>query len=341
MEKYQELESRWSGWNDLDPEGMVACSSGTAALHLAVEAIAPEDCDDCQAPATVLVPDYTMVAVARGVSLASRLAVFGDCDPNTLTLHPSAIPKAHKTEHTHLKMAIAVHTYGNVCDVDRMARLCGKKDILLVEDIAEAHGHSPHPDTAAACWSFYKNKIVAGEEGGAVWFKDAKVAAKARRLRSLGFTEAHDYTHEPYGHNYRMSNAHASLILDSLDRVGDNLEQRWWQWTRYHDEVPEKFRTATPTHPWVYTVRVPGMTHARREEAVRALQKHGVPARFGFRPMTTQEEYEDLETPPTDNPVSYKAWREVFYVGLVPEADRDRVKSWADLLVKVLGYAAA
>lgn len=74
MEPYQLLEREFAEWNDLDPAGMVACSSGTAALHLALEAFRlPQG-------SKVIVPDYTMVAVPRAVTMAGLKPVFADCD---------------------------------------------------------------------------------------------------------------------------------------------------------------------------------------------------------------------------------------------------------------------
>ena len=77
MEPYQQLEREWAEWNHLDPAGMVVCSSGTAALHLALEAL-------CLGGAEIIVPDYTMIACARAVTLAGCTPVFVDCDERLL-----------------------------------------------------------------------------------------------------------------------------------------------------------------------------------------------------------------------------------------------------------------
>lgn len=75
LEPYQLLERRWAEFNGLDPAGMVACSSGTAALHLALEALPVE---------RVFLPDLTMVACARAVVMAGLEPVFVDCDERLL-----------------------------------------------------------------------------------------------------------------------------------------------------------------------------------------------------------------------------------------------------------------
>jgi perosamine synthetase len=211
VEPYQELEQQWARWNSLDPAGMVVCSSGTAALHLALEAM------QLSAGSKVIVPDFTMIACARAVTLAGLEPVLVDCTEHDLSidcdLASSAVRKYHQ-----VRAIMPVHIYGRRCPMNKITGIARCEGLYVVEDLAEAHGILPHPDTDAACWSFYKNKIIHGEEGGAVWFRSEERARHARSLRSLGFTEAHDFTHIPRGHNYRMSNAHASLVLDCLDR---------------------------------------------------------------------------------------------------------------------------
>jgi perosamine synthetase len=176
----------------------------------------------------------------------------------------------------------------------------------VVEDLAEAHGVKPDPCSFAACWSFYKNKIVAGEEGGAVAFKDKGDADKARQLRSLGFTDAHDFDHVPRGHNYRMSNVHAELILDSLHLVNTNRAERHVI-ERWHDEaVPAEWKMPPRDEAWVYDVRVPNSI-----AAIKELNANGIMARHAFKPMSQQAEFK------TDRVPGARAWlasREVIYL---------------------------
>src|SRR5262249_3891926 len=154
----------------------------------------------------VLVPDFTMIACARAVTLAGLKPVFVDCDSSLLVdLDCVESFYANRLPYVPTPVVIAVHIYGRRVDMDKLhASVEGAA--WVVEDLAEAHGIRPHPDTKAACWSFYKNKLVAGEEGGAVWFEDTERAEKARMLRCQGFTESHDFYHIPRGHNYRLAN---------------------------------------------------------------------------------------------------------------------------------------
>lgn len=261
-ESYVQLEREWAEFNRVEPDCMVACSSGTAALHLAVETLRPN---------WLVLPDYTMVACARACVLGDCKVHFVDCRDD-LTVVPFHGPR------------MLVHVYGRRCHED-----CYPGQGPVIEDLAEAHGIVPRGD--AACWSFYRNKVVHGEEGGAVWFKDPLAASRARMLRCLGFTPEHDYNHIPRGHNYRMSNIHAELILVSLRAYEPTARREREQ--QFERACPEQLRMPAREVPWVYDFQVP----YARDRIVRALRALGIAARPGFRPMSTLEEFSRLPCP--------------------------------------------
>lgn len=308
MEAYQQLEydlARWSGWDHV-----VACSSGTAALHLALETMR------LPPGSQVIVPNLTMVACARAVSLAGLTPVFADCRDDLL-VDPKAVERAI-TEQTSAVMA--VHVYGRPCDMSALSDLAGKHGLKLIEDLAEAHGLPPYPTTDAACWSFYKNKIVCGEEGGAVAFRDPKQAEYARCLRSLGFTPAHDFCHVPRGHNYRMSNLHARPIIQSLLDLRDNVWHRRQAEGCYDRACPPEWRMPPRVAPWVYDFRVRWLTGAQQTRVVRALHAAGVAARHCFKPMNELDEYlrcRAVQADPFGHPRAGRLSREVVYLPLV------------------------
>lgn len=303
-EPYQRLEVEFGRWARVS--NVVGCSSGTAALHLALEALRLPPGSE------VIVPTYTMIACARAVTLAGLVPVFVDCGDDLL-LDPALLARAlsHET-----RAIMAVHVYGRRCDMDAIAELAGTAGLAVVEDLAEAHGVAPHPATDAACWSFFRNKIVAGEEGGAVAFRDAHHAHLARQLRCLGFTDAHDYQHTPRGHNYRLSNAHARLVLESLAVADANVFRRRQVEAAYERWCPREWRMPGRDAVWVYDVRVPGMTRPQQDSAVAALKSAGVQARHGFKPMSEQEEYRECRKIGGENAAQLS--REVLYLPVVP-----------------------
>lgn len=308
MNPYEQLEIDWASFNDLDPRGMVACSSGTSALHLALEAMRlPQGSE-------VICPDFTMVAIPRAVTLAGLTPMFVDCD-DTLNIDGGLLIKYATLDGA----TVIVHTYGRQYNWRFLPRGA------LIEDLAEAHGVKVHPSTDAACWSFYKNKIVAGEEGGAVWFRNPEHATLARQLRSLGFTDAHDYNHVPRGHNYRLSNIHASLVLDSLRRYEHNVKGRREQERLLDASCPTEWRMPERDAPWVYDLRIKGMTGTQQNAVVKHLNDMSIAARHAFKPMCDQQEYATCKMVAGDNINGTKsrlASREVIYLPLTPNRPR-------------------
>lgn len=313
---------------------MVACSSGTAALHLALESLKlPQG-------SLVLVPDYTMVACARAVVMAGLVPVFVDCGDDLL-MDMEVIEDYYRWRLSPgqgsgtVCAAMAVHVYGRRCNMTMLGEWASRQGgpVWLVEDLAEAHGVFPHRLTDAACWSFYKNKIIAGEEGGAVSFRSKDKADLARRLRSLGFTETHDFQHVPRGHNYRMADCLAEKVLNGLAVSGGAISARRIYEARYDAVCPPEWKRPGRNAPWVYDVRIPGLTYAKQLEVVQVLNRRGIEARCGFRPMSEQEEFEDCLVVGRGN--AAKIAPEVFYLPLHVEGGLPADEIF-DLIKKVL-----
>lgn len=285
MEPYERLEAAWAEFNGLDPAGMVACSSGTAALHLALEALR------LPSGSEVVTGDFNMVAVPRAIAAAGLTPVFLDVRDD-LNFDPNLICQFTDCQlRPTFKAIVAVHIYGRQCDAFLCNSYARTYGAVVVEDLAEAHGVRPHPESSAATWSFYANKIVAGQEGGTVWFRDPEHAALVRQLRCLGFTAAHDFRHIPRGWNHRMSNAHAELVLASLARYPENLARRREAEAWCEERCPAGWRMPPRDAPWVYDVRLPW--GADNRVVVHALCEAGVPARLAFWPMHRQEEFKE------------------------------------------------
>jgi perosamine synthetase len=326
MQKYQELEIKWAEWNELDPRGMVACSSGTAALHLAIEAMRLRY-------SHLIIPDFTMIACPRAVVLSGKHPAFIDCD-DQLLINPELIyPMISRLSYPpggerNPGGIIVVHIYGRKCDMETIAQYI-KPPLIIIEDLAEAHGVRVHDSTDAACWSFYKNKIVAGEEGGAVWFKNIQHAELAKKLRSLGFTDNHDFYHIPRGHNYRLSNCHAELVLKSLEQVDINIDQRQTMINCYNDYIDTTFQMPdTRVSPWCYDIKIPSCKNL--DSVVNRLRQEGIEARHSFKPMSIQEEF--ILSPVISQNIALRASKEVLYLPIFPVINISQMRRIAEII---------
>lgn len=334
MDAYYLLERALGEWCGVP--SIVGCSSGTAALHLALESFRLR-------PGKVIVPDLTMVACARAVSLARLEPIFVDCD-DYLLMDMRMFRAAVKWCGRNLRAVMAVHLYGrqqNMASIYEILRQeLGEEwpnQVKVIEDLAEAHGIKPGGFTDASCWSFYRNKVVAGEEGGAIAFRESMFANNARCLRCLGFTPHHDFSHVPGGHNYRLANCLAEKILTSLGQYEGNLADRRRIEALYDQHCPKTWLMPPRQVPWVYDLRIPGL--ACQDRLVHILRHEGIEARHCFKPMCHQQEYDHCRTFVRGN--ASKAAKEVVYLPIQPGVTEISYTRYAfEVIRRVLDSAA-
>lgn len=324
MQPFEQLEKEFGEWSGRP--NMVACSSGTAALHLALEVL--KEKHRWKDGAEVLVPDFTMAACARAVVMAGLTPVFVDCDDDLLMSYDAFCEYRNSTA----VALMAVHVYGRKFS-EAIIESAEDYHHAIIEDSAEAHGIAPHQSTDAVCWSFYQNKIVAGEEGGAIGFKREVDADYAKCLRSLGFGKDQDYWHMPRGHNYRLANCLASKVLNSLHTYSKNKIDRQLLWTQYdeQDYGTRCLHRSKPEAKWVYDLRIDRMTWDEQDKIVAALKAEGIAARHGFKPMRMQPEFKNCKYIGMGN--SVKCSQETFYLPLTPgKVNQQQIERAAEIV---------
>jgi dTDP-4-amino-4,6-dideoxygalactose transaminase len=212
---------------------VVAVSSGTAALHLAMRAagIGPGD--------EVIVPALTFVATAAAVRCVGAEPVFCDIlGPHDFNVDVKEV-EAHITSRT--RAVVAVHFMGYPADVIALRDLCDTHGLQLIEDAAQAIGAVAADGSQVGtigefgCFSFFPKKQLCVGEGGMVVTSDEARAADVRRLRSHAMTSvtwdrhrghAESYDIVDFGFNYRIDEPRAALGLSRLPRLNDDIERR-------------------------------------------------------------------------------------------------------------------
>lgn len=307
---YRMLEREFEDWTQ--QPNMVACASGTAALQLALEALAlPKD-------STVLIPDFCMVSVARACTMAGVRPYPIDCDSQSLNFNVHLVPRmAVSLGKGYVSALIVVHTYGRLCEMEAIHQWAEMNDVFVIEDMAEAPDQKPDPRTTVACWSFYRNKIIHGEEGGMCSFQNPIAAERARQLRSCGFTQEHDFLHLPGGFNARLSNANADLIRESLKSAVWSIDRRRFIAGVYDDltATSKDWQRPKPESNWVYALQVPNGLPYNAIDLVRKLRLEVSGARMAFKPIREQPEY---YSGGYENSHAYRASRQVFYLPIDP-----------------------
>jgi dTDP-4-amino-4,6-dideoxygalactose transaminase len=218
-----EFEERWAAWSGA-PHA-VACSSGTAALHMALVALGIQPGDE------VLVPSHTFISSSLAVLHAGAVPVFCDVSDDQ-TLDPGCLER-HATSRS--KALIAVHLYGIVCDMDKILQVARRRGLSVVEDCAQCAGGEHHGRKAGmlgdvGCFSFSQGKHVStGGEGGMVVTALPEVASACRSLRDYG--REHEGSgpaaHVRVGFNYRLTEMQSVIGLNELARLDSwNLPRR-------------------------------------------------------------------------------------------------------------------
>lgn len=187
----------------------MACTSCTAALHLATMALdlKPED--------EVIVPAFTWITSAHAAEYVGAKAVFADIDLATFNIDPSAL-EAAITPRT--KAVIAVHLFGLAAPMDEIRAICAPRGIRIIEDAACAIATTYKGEPVGAlgdlgCFSFHPRKVVTTGEGGAVTTNDPALAAAVRSLRNHGTTGLPSVDLEQHG----------PWTMGTFDRIGFNL----------------------------------------------------------------------------------------------------------------------
>jgi perosamine synthetase len=266
----------------------LAVTNGTAALHLALVSLGIGQDDE------VIVPDFTFAATATAVMHAGATPVFVDVDPVTWTLDAEAVERA-TTERT--RAIIPVHIYGHPCDMPSLVDLARERDILLIEDVAEAFGARAHGGLVgtfgdAACFSFYGNKTITTGEGGMILFSDEASYDRAAMLRDHGMSRERRYWHLEAGYNYRLTNVQAAIGTAQMERVAPILERKRTLAERYTSGLegtpgivcPPRAAWAEPVC-WLYTLRVDDDLGMTRDELAERLLMSGIETRPVFPPL--------------------------------------------------------
>ncbi len=235
----------------------VTCSSGTAALHLALAALDVGPGEAC------VVPAVTFLSTATAALLCGAQVVFADVDPATGLMTAETLAEALDRAGPAAKVALPVHLGGRMCDMSALAHVAEARGVTLIEDACHALGSAREGVgraggsrfSAASVFSFHPVKTIACGEGGAATTNDPALADRMRRLRNHGVTRdpalmvdaelsldgagaANPWSYEQteLGFNYRMTEMEAALGLSQLGKL-DRFQARRLSLARAYDAL--------------------------------------------------------------------------------------------------------
>lgn len=287
----------------------VACSNGTAALHLACLAAGVGAGDE------VITTPITFAASANCALYCGARPVFADINSETYNIAPSSVEKCI-TEKS--KAVVAVDFTGQSVELDSLLKICKDNGMVLIEDGAHVIGtkYKGVPNGSLAdmtTLSFHPVKTVTGGEGGAVLTNNKEYYEKLMLYRTHGITREERLLEHPsdgawyyeqlvLGYNYRMTDMQAALIISQLDKLEMFSKRRKEIVTRYNEafsklegivvqkEIPE---SDTTRHLYILRIK-PEKLSIDRKRFFEALEAENVCCNVHYIPTYYFPYYEKM-----------------------------------------------
>jgi len=262
------------------------CSSGTAALHIAVASagIGPGD--------EVITAPITDIGTVIGVLYQQAVPVFADLGAGTYNLDVADVARRITAK---TKAIIAVHLAGNPCDLNALKALAEERGFVLIEDCAQAWGarYRGQPIGTVghiACFSLQNSKHVTCGDGGVVGSNDERYGPLLQKFGDKGANRVKYGMFESFSTNYRMSEPQAAVASAQLERVEAIAARRAVLGSLLTEKIagtpglqPHEVHPQDRSVYWFYMLRVvPAALRCSRDDFFRALRAEGVDGSAGY-----------------------------------------------------------
>ena len=309
----------------------VGVGSGTDALQLAIRACGVSAGDE------VITVSFTFFATVEAILYANARPILVEVDERSMNMDASAVAAAI-TPRT--KAIIPVHLYGRTVDMKPLRQIAQDRNIVIIEDAAQAHGAMTDDGRTKAgasgrvgCFSFYCSKnLGAYGEAGSITTSDDRLAEELRALREHG--QSTRYYHPVVGYNARLDEIQAAILRIKLRRLPEwNTRRR--ALAHAYEKLLAGSGVITPEIPsgerhvfYVYCIRVPG---GRRDDLRKYLAERGIGTQIHYPvPIHLQQSAEFLGYRKGDLPVTERLASEVLSIPMYPELTDEQLERVAD-----------
>lgn len=286
-----------------ESEDAAVLSSGTAAIHLALELLGVEHGD------TVFCSSLTFVASANPILYLGAVPVFIDSEEETWNMSPDALKRALEEAQADGKLPkaiIVVNLYGQSAKMDELMAICDSFGVPVIEDAAESLGSSYKGKKSGTfgkfgVYSFNGNKIITTSGGGMLISDDVDALVKSRFLATQARDAAPHYQHSVVGYNYRMSNILAGVGRAQLEVLDERVKARRDVFDRYVEALggiegvhfmPELEETYS--NRWLTAMTLdPDKVLITPYELMAALEVENIEARPVWKPLHLQPLFEE------------------------------------------------
>lgn len=307
----------------------VATSSCTGALHMGLAAIGVGPGDE------IIIADTNWIASAAPIVHLGGTPVFVDILPESWCIDPS---KAEAAITPRTKAIIAVHLYGNLCEMDDLLEIGTRHGIPVIEDAAEAVGSVYRGRRAGSMglfgtFSFHGTKTMTTGEGGMLVTQDPELYERVLTLSNHGRarTQSKQFWPDMAGFKYKMSNIQAAIGCAQLERIDELTLRKREILASYRDRLadlpglmlnPEP--AGTINGAWMPTVVFPERSGVNKSQLLRAFEKADIDARVFFSPLSSLPMFSDQP----DNKISWSTHERAINLPSfhdISDTDMDRV----------------
>lgn len=296
INRFEELFTRHLG-----VKHAIATSSCTGALHMGLAALGVGPGDE------VIMADTNWIATAAPIVHLGAKPVFVDILPDSWCINPE-LAEAAITSRT--KAIIAVHLYGNLCEMDSLLAIGQKHGIPIIEDAAEAIGSVYHGKRAGSMgifgtFSFHGTKTLTTGEGGMFVTDDDSLYEAVLTLSNHGRArgQARQFWPDMVGFKYKLSNIQAAIGCAQLERI-DELIQRKREILRVYREHLESLpglsmnpeKIGTINGGWMPTVVFAPESGIFREKLQLTFAEVNADARVFFWPLSSLSFFEPVKS---------------------------------------------
>ena len=318
----------------------VACSSGTAGLHLGVRAL-----EICEGDEVITTP-FSFVASANCLLYERAVPRFVDIEEDSLGIDPDLIEIAASSR---TRAILPVHVFGRPCRIEAVEAMARRRGWAIIEDACEGLGSTVAGRPLGgfgdvAVFAFYPNKQITTGEGGMVVTDDPALAETMRSLRNQGRDADGTWLrHVRLGYNYRLDEMSAAVGVAQLERLQELRAGRARVAAAYERALGDRDWVRLPragageTVDWfVYVVRL----HADidRDGLIGRLAALGVPSRPYFAPIHLQPFYRStFGFKPGDFPVTERIAASTLALPFSSRLTDEEVQHVADALSEATG----
>ena len=319
----------------------VAVNSGTAALHLALDAIGIRENDE------VIIPTMTFTATAEVIIYFKARPILVDCEPNTINIDVEQI-ESKITPRT--KAIIPVHMAGQPCDMAAIMEIARRYNLKVIEDAAHAlparyKGKMVGAVGDITCFSFYATKTITTGEGGIATTGNNEWADRMRMMSLHGISKDawNRYSSEGSwyyevlfpGYKYNMTDIAAALGIEQLKKCDQFWQKRRAIAALYNDGLADLSEIQRPVcqshvqHAWhLYVIQLQlERLRINRSEFIEALKKENIGASVHFIPLHLHPYYRDnLKHEPNDFPNASAVFNQIISLPIYPRMTEEDVQ---------------